>query len=83
MTKEKNILGILADNPALIAAVKELLIKHFEASTPALRDDTSDVALGQFLRAKIAGLKAVDEAFKEITQYKTLPTTPPRENPAR
>ena len=83
MTKEKNILSVLADNPALQEALKGLLVKHFEAATPTLRDDTSDVALGQFLRSKIAGLKAVDEALKEITQYKTLPTTPPRENPAR
>lgn len=82
MTKEKNILTTLADNPALIDAVRAVFTKQFEI--PALLGaGTSDEVLGQYFRAKITGAKAVEDAFKEIAQYKTLPTTPPRENPAR
>lgn len=77
-----NILTVLADNPALIDAVKAVLTKQFDSS-PVMGVDTSDVVLGQFLRARMAGLKAIDDAFKEINQYKTTVDKPVQSNPAR
>lgn len=80
--KEKNILSVLADNPALMEAVKTLLIKHFEGA-PIITPETSDELLGQFLRAKTSGIKALEEGFKEIAQYKTVSNKQARVNPAR
>lgn len=80
--KEKNILAILADNPALIEAVKKILLKQFELPQ-ALGAGTSDEVLGQYFRAKMTGTKAIEEAFKEIMQYKTTPDKLERTNPGR
>lgn len=74
------ILKIIADNPALTDAVKDLIVKYLTADKPIA--DQSDIVLGQMVRAKLVGLKAVEEAFKEIQQYKTLPKQPEKQNPA-
>lgn len=82
MTKEKNILTTLADNPALIDAVKTVLLKQFELPKE-VDPRADDTLLGQKVRAYIAGASAVKNAFKEIGQHKTVPDSPKRENPAR
>ncbi len=82
MSSTKNILSTLADNPALMDAVKLLVTKQFEAM-PDLSKNPSDELLGQFLRAHVTGLKAIDDAWKELAQYKTTPDKEQRVNPAR
>jgi len=82
MPNTPHILQGLADNPSLLSEVRSVLERHFE---PAKDMDTNvnDAELGQFLRARLTGLKAIDAAFKEINQYKTIPDRPRGENPAR
>lgn len=79
---DKNILSVLADNPALMEAVKLLVTKQFE-KPPAMGPDTSDLVLGQFLRAHITGLEAIDNAWKELVQYRTVVEVKRDKNPAR
>jgi hypothetical protein len=76
----KDLLRGLADNPALMATVKDLLVKRF--STDSLASTDSDIVLGQMVRARLVGLKAIEEAFKEIEQFKTPPPSRPKVNRA-
>ncbi len=82
MPQPKNILSVLADNSALSEAVKLLVTKQFE-KPPTITPETSDLVLGQFLRAHITGLEAIDAAWKELAQYKSIPDRPERVNSAR
>jgi hypothetical protein len=75
------ILKALADNPALLEAVKKLLVDKFSVDT--LSVNTSNEILGQAVRARLDGLRVVEEAFKEIAKYKSVPTLPERKNEAR
>ena len=74
------ILSLIADNPALTYAVKAVMIKYF--STDKLTSDLADIELGQMVRARLVGLRALDEAFKEIAQHKTLSKVEQKTNPA-
>lgn len=82
MPSSKNILSVFADNPALMDAVKAVLLKQFDIPD-TLGVGTSDEVLGQYYRAKISGTKAVEQAFTEFAQYKTGVERPVRENPGR
>ncbi len=77
-----DILSIVANNPALIDALKEVLLAEFK--TPLSEAETlSDEQIGQKVRARLFGKKAVDEAFKKIAKYRTSPAKPEKDNPAR
>ena len=78
-----NILKIIADNPALFEALKKLLGKQFEITDSELEKNMSDELLGQMTRANIVGKNAINNAFREINQYKTISDTPEIKNPAR
>jgi len=80
MTDKKEILKVLADNPALTEAVKEVIAGYF--SVDNLESGESDITLGQMVRARLVGLKAVNDAFREIEQYKSTKPTPKKDNPA-
>lgn len=82
MPNPKNILCAFADNASLMDAVKAVLLRQLE-SPMELTADTSDIVLGQHLRANIAGKKAVEDAWKEISRYKSIADKPVKENPAR
>lgn len=71
----KELLKTVANNQALLEALKSHLLKQFEAPTTFkdLPASTSDELLGQFLRARIAGINAVEDAFREISQLKMTP----------
>lgn len=75
------ILKGLADNEALSEAVKELLIKQF--SVDNLESTMADIELGQMVKARLVGLKAIDKAFQEIKQYQSTPKQGDKVNPAR
>lgn len=80
--KEKNILTILADNPTLMEAVKAVLSKQF--ALPKEADPLADDALlGQKVRAHMAGIQAIENAFTEIAQYRSNVERPDRTNPGR
>ncbi len=74
----------IADNQALLDALRKLLERQFDPEIDLKQLTTeSDELLGQFLRARIAGMKAIDTAFKEIAQYKSVQPKPIGTNPGR
>ncbi len=73
-----DVLSTVADNPALVSALKELLERYFKVES-INTNEVSDVALGQIYRANIAGLTKLEEAFKELMKHKTPMTPVPRE----
>ncbi len=74
------LLKSIADNPALTEALKELFLKQFEDQG---NTNLTDEALGQVTRARLDGIKKVNQAFKEIETLKTVKETPEKDNPAR
>lgn len=75
------ILKVIADNPALLQAVKETILKQFNLEV--VTDDMTDEQIGQITRARTKGIQKVETAFSEIARYKTLSDKPPGGNPAR
>ena len=71
---QKSLLGIIADNPALSEALKDLMIKHFE-DDGARTDAITDEQLGRIYRARLVGLQKVSDIFLEITKCKTWKET--------
>lgn len=82
MPSDNEILKVIADNPALYQAVKELLLKKFEGDS-VLSSTMTDEQIGQITRARIAGIDKVNAAFEEIARHKTTKPLPEKENPAR
>lgn len=78
---DNQILKGIADNPSLFQAVKEAVLAEFRSIT--ITDDMDDNVIGQKTRAQLVGSKAVEEAFRKIGQYKTVPDPIPRVNQAR
>ena len=75
-----NILQTIADNPMLLNAVKEVILKHFPYDVnPAMPNEE----MGQVIRAVMNGRHAVDAAFKEIERHKTPAKTPEKIHIAR
>lgn len=80
-----DILKIVADNQALTDALKVVILKQFDLSTISISKapEASDELIGQWVRAQIRGLQAVEEAFREIAQYKTVEGRTETHNRAR
>ena len=75
-----NILRGLADNEALLAATKEVILKQFAEMPYA--EGASDELLGQLTRARIVGRQKVEAAFREIESHKSTPEMLDKDNPA-
>lgn len=73
-----DILKAIADNPTVLNALKELLLKQFESTHINL--ELSDEQIGQITRSKLLGIEKVEAAFKEISKYKTPEPRPERIN---
>lgn len=75
------ILSQLADNPALLDAVRAFVLDQFNIPTidPAL----SNEQLGAIVRANIGGAATVELAFRDIARLKTEPSKKEEPNPAR
>ena len=81
---EASILTTLADNPALLEAVKKAVLEEFSLDEGYnFRSDISDDTIGQITRAILSGRQRVERAFVEIKKYKTMPKQPETKNPAR
>lgn len=78
---EKSILTVIADNPALLEAVKNVLLREF--SIDGMEEMMDDLMLGQMVRARLVGLRGVNEAFKKIARFKTTEEARPKVNTAR
>ncbi len=75
-----NILKNIADNPELLKAVKETVLKHFEDAD--ISSSMTDEQIGQITRARVSGIEKVEDAFREIEAFKSAPTPTPKDNPA-
>lgn len=79
------ILKVLADNDALFAALKKLLLSKFALEDHAYSElqGLDNEAIGQIVRAKLDGRARVEEAFTEVLRYKSIKKITPAFNPAR
>ena len=74
----------IADNKPLLEAVKAEILKQFEAPSEGKGlEALSNEHLGEFLRARLTGIKAIDLAFKEIARHATAPPQQERVNRGR
>ncbi len=79
-----NILSTIADNPALFAALRALLLAHF--SIDGLRNDLgtrNNEALGELLRARLDAIATLDLALADILACKSIPSKSTTQNPGR
>ena len=76
------ILKIVADNPALIKALQDVLIGELD-TLPEGAEGFSDEQLGQIARARIAGQKAIKDTFVKIQRLKSGEVKRVSVNPAR
>lgn len=75
------ILKVIADNQALLEAVRKTIEKQF--SLENIDTTLPNGELGEIVRAKADGMKMIDLAFKEIARYKSVPEQQSRVNEAR
>jgi hypothetical protein len=66
------ILKIIADNPALCEAVRNLILAEFATNEDDLKFDNGK--LGERVRARLEGKRAVERAFEKMLSYKTIPS---------
>lgn len=78
---DKAILKGIADNPALLGAVRQMIEEEF--SLDEIATTMSNEKMGEVIRARIEGLKKVDRAFQKIERYRTFAEKPESTNPAR
>jgi hypothetical protein len=67
---DKPILKVIAENPALIEALKTELTDAFLSLNIQTDGGYSDTQLGQMYRARIVGLSVVEDVFKKIAKYR-------------
>lgn len=77
-----NILNIVADNESILKALREIFEKHFTLDINGVTQLDNE-GIGQVVRARMDGLKKIEEAFKEIRSYKTVAEEKEQPNPAR
>lgn len=84
MPNGPDILKVIADNPALFEAVKQEVLKKFAIDTGSISvDQMTNEHMGEFLRARVAGIELVLAAFKEISHHRTVAEKKEGKNPAR
>lgn len=76
------ILKIVADNQNLFDELKQTIIAEFGVDS-INTDNRSNEDLGAITRARLDGVKAVERAFKKISQHKTVAGNVENKNPAR
>lgn len=63
------ILKGIADNPALLEELKKLLLAEFE--NEPIEVGFSNERLGELVKARLMGKRAIEVAFGKILEYKT------------
>ena len=81
--QDESILRQIADNKALFDAVKDVIRKQFLYDELEHMQTVSDERIGQITRARIDGLRKVEDGFGEIAKHKTSIEKPEDANPAR
>lgn len=67
---EPSILKSIADNPQLLEAVKEVILKQFSLDKDFSLAQSNE-QLGEDVRARLEGIKKVEQGFLEILTHKT------------
>jgi hypothetical protein len=80
---DKEILKVIADNPALFDTLKKVILDEFEIEAPQADLGVTDEVLGQIFRARLVGKNKVESAFKKISNYKTIESGGEKRNLAR
>jgi hypothetical protein len=80
---DKQILRVIADNPALFDCLKNHILDEFEVETPQADLGVTDEVLGQIFRARLVGKNKVQSAFKKVLTYKSVEITEDKINMAR
>lgn len=80
MERNKDILRGIADNPALLQAVLDLI--HEKFSMDQISTNMDNQKIGEVVRANIEGRAKVDAAFKELAQYRSPTIVAKQGNPA-
>lgn len=75
-----DVLRTIANDQPLIDALKDAFRQEFDKPVDTNRNDAE---LGQMVRARIEGMKAVEEVFRKVSQMKTPEKKPTEGNPAR
>lgn len=65
-----NILSLIADNPALLKALKQVLEKNLDTKKEELNH--SDSELGQIVRARLEARRAINDALREISTHRSI-----------
>lgn len=78
---EKDILKLIANNQMLFDVVQKIILSHF--SLDKVSTSMTNENMGAVVRAKIEGVKKVEEAFVEIAKYKLVTPKVGMKNPAR
>jgi hypothetical protein len=76
-----SILKGIADNPALLKAVRDVIEEQFNLDE--IPTTMTNEAMGQVVRARVEGLKKIDKAFIKIASYATFSEKKASVNPAR
>ena len=74
-----NILSIIADNPSLLEALKEVLEKHFTLDN--INTGMTNENMGAMVRARVDGLNNIKSAFREIATHKSFEKIVDKGNP--
>ena len=80
---DKEILKVIADNPALFDCLKKHILDEFEIETPQADLSITDEVLGQIFRARLVGKNKVENAFRKVATYKTQEVGAEKINRAR
>ncbi len=75
------VLSIIADNPALLAALREALEKEF--SLEDFKTNYTNETLGSQVRACLVAKEGIRNALNKISQFKSQPEKKEIRNPAR
>ena len=75
------VLKIVADNPALLNALKTVILEQF--SLEEVNTNMTNDNIGQLVRSRVEGMRRVEGAFREIEKYKTPKPSGGGKNPAR
>lgn len=79
----KEVLKAFADNPLLFETVRSVILNKFRLDDAQQLVGLEDKKIGEVIRARLDGRAKVEEAFKELSNYKTTKQRETIENPAR
>lgn len=80
---DKSVLKVIADNPNLMAVLRELLDEQFGFDGLLNPSNPDDSVLGQIVRSRLTAREGIAKAFEEIERHRTTTNKLGKINPAR